>query len=273
MNAPSRSEGAAKPSAFLPSNVTTPSRWVAASRQQLRCLQTLLVNDAPQQRLDWLESLHEDSVRDLERWVSASSGGKAAALEPLLWVARNQVLQMRTEQVRCAQDNLRGVLGGTLRAADLTVLGAAVVAVLLAVCTLITYRNSARRIRLQTALEHREAELRKRVATLEGQAALLNVTHDSILVRELDGRISFWNRGAETTYGWTTKEALGHVAHELLQTRFPQPLQEIEAIVLREGQWEGQLGHTRKDGYSLVVSSRWVLDRDENGRAGADAGD
>ena len=38
---------------------------------------------------------------------------------------------------------------------------------------------------------------------------LLNLTYDSILVRDLDDRIVFWNHGAEETYGWTEKEALG----------------------------------------------------------------
>ena len=50
---------------------------------------------------------------------------------------------------------------------------------------------------------------------------LLNLTHDSILARDLDDRIVSWNHGAEETYGWTEKEALGKVADELLQTQFP----------------------------------------------------
>ena len=39
----------------------------------------------------------------------------------------------------------------------------------------------------------------------------------------------------------------------------------IEALA-REGQWEGELRHTRKDGTVIVVSSRQALARDEDGR-------
>ncbi len=97
------------------------------------------------------------------------------------------------------------------------------------------------------------------------QARLLEVSHDSIMVRHLNGMIAYWNRGAENCYGWTCQEAFGQIAHELLRTRFPAPLAEIEAILLREGYWEGELVHTRSDGRRVVVSSRWVLQRDDHG--------
>ncbi len=98
------------------------------------------------------------------------------------------------------------------------------------------------------------------------QAALLGLAHDAIFVRALDARITFWNRGAEETYGWPAREALGRSSHELLQTRFPIPLPEIETLVLTEGQWEGELEHTIRDGNSLIVASRWSLQRDAYGR-------
>ncbi len=45
-------------------------------------------------------------------------------------------------------------------------------------------------------------ELRSSQLKLAEQAALLNRTHDAILVFELGGRVLFWNRGAERLYGW-----------------------------------------------------------------------
>jgi PAS domain S-box-containing protein len=101
---------------------------------------------------------------------------------------------------------------------------------------------------------------------LRAQASLLDIAHDSIMVRDLSGLISFWNQGAEATYGWSRDQAVGQVSHALLQTRFPQPLEEIDATLLRERLWEGELDHTRSDGSRIIVLSRWVLQRDERGR-------
>ena len=101
--------------------------------------------------------------------------------------------------------------------------------------------------------------------TLREQSDLLTVTHDAIFVRDMEYVIAFWNRGAEALYGWTAEEAAGKVAHELLVTVFPAPLEQIRAELLRTGRWEGELEHTKKDGTRMVVASRWTLRRDERG--------
>jgi PAS domain S-box-containing protein len=103
-----------------------------------------------------------------------------------------------------------------------------------------------------------EEELRK-------QAELLSLAHDAIIVRDPESRITFWNRGAERTYGLTAVEALGHVTHELLQTRFPIPLETIDAVLQEQGQWEGELRHITRDGTPIVVTSRQSLRRNEHG--------
>jgi PAS domain S-box-containing protein len=100
--------------------------------------------------------------------------------------------------------------------------------------------------------------------TLREQAEMLNLA--PILTRDLDDKIIFWNQGMEELYGWSRTEALGRVVHELLQTRFPQPLQEIRVELWRAGSWKGELSHTRRDGSQVVVISRWVLHRDKAGQ-------
>ncbi len=101
---------------------------------------------------------------------------------------------------------------------------------------------------------------------LRAQAELLNLTHDTVFVRDIGDVITYWNRGAEELYGVTREEAVGSVAHVLLQTRFPEPPDKILADFLRTGRWEGELVHTRRDGTKAVVASRWALKRDERGR-------
>jgi PAS domain S-box-containing protein len=101
---------------------------------------------------------------------------------------------------------------------------------------------------------------------LEEQAELLELAHDAILVRSTDDTISFWNRGAEETYGWTQDEVLGMPIYGLLQTEFPLNPEIIETQLLEKGQWEGELVHTRRDGRKIIVNSRWAVQYDLVGK-------
>ncbi len=101
---------------------------------------------------------------------------------------------------------------------------------------------------------------------LRAQANLLDLTHDTIFVRDMNDVITYWNRAAEEQYGWRREQALGRHCHQLLQTIFPAPLEEITAELVGKGRWEGELTHTRRDGAQVVVASRWSLQRDERGR-------
>lgn len=109
----------------------------------------------------------------------------------------------------------------------------------------------------------------RRVRTLgetqRGQARLLDLTHDAIFGRGLDHVISFWNRGAELSYGWKREEAVGTVCHELLRSVYPIALDSIVGTVLSTGRWEGEVSRTRKDGTEIVVASRWSLEKDQEG--------
>ena len=112
------------------------------------------------------------------------------------------------------------------------------------------------------ALQSKSAE-----ATLREQASLFDMTHDTIIARRFDDDvITYWNRGAEELYGWDRAEAAGKVAHELVKTTFPLPLDQIRAELLRVGRYEGEFVSQKRDGTPVVVTARWSLQRDRNGR-------
>ena len=106
-------------------------------------------------------------------------------------------------------------------------------------------------------------------ARLVSQAALLDLTHDAIFVRDSNNIITYWNHGAEQLYGWTAAEAIGRNANELLQTRYQTGLMRIERVLLEIGHWEGELTQTRRDGSEITILSRWSLDRDKHGNPAA----
>ena len=104
-----------------------------------------------------------------------------------------------------------------------------------------------------------------REMVLREQSGLLDLTHDTVFVRDMNDVITYWNRGAEELYGWKRGEAVGKITHQLLQTIFPMPLEAITATLLRTGRWEGELVHTKKDGEQTIVASRWSVQRDARG--------
>lgn len=118
---------------------------------------------------------------------------------------------------------------------------------------------------LDMRVQERTKELRQANEVLRERANLLDLTHDTVIVRDMNDVITFWNRGAEERYGWTRDDAIGQISHEINRTTFPAPLSEINAELTRTGRWEGELFHTRRDGTVVTVASRWALQRDEQG--------
>jgi PAS domain S-box-containing protein len=130
---------------------------------------------------------------------------------------------------------------------------------------LLTWFSTIRR-RVERELLQSRDELEKEVAERTQQASLLNLTHDTIFVRDMSDIITYWNRGAEELYGWPAQEAVGKHSQQLLHAEFPKPIEEVRAELLRTGRWEGELRKTKADGSGVVVASRWSLRQDEQGR-------
>lgn len=98
------------------------------------------------------------------------------------------------------------------------------------------------------------------------QAALLDITGDAIIVRNLENRILFWNRGAEKLYGVKQDDAFGKAASELFLQESLGGIGVAYTNVIENGGWAGELKQETQDGRQLVVESRWTLMNDKEGK-------
>jgi PAS domain S-box-containing protein len=113
--------------------------------------------------------------------------------------------------------------------------------------------------------ERTEDLLKKQKIRLQEQSELIDLAEDIIMVLDMDFRINFWNHGAEKKYGWPRNQVIGQITHDLLQTQFPKPVEEIYAELIEKGFWTGELRQQTRNQTPIIVESRWSLRRDLEG--------
>lgn len=119
-------------------------------------------------------------------------------------------------------------------------------------------RNITEQVQGKKAMQEQTVEL-------QNQLELLELAHDSIVVRQLDNTITFWNRGAEQNYGWTKQEAIGVNYYELLRSDYGTYLEDIENELLIRDYWQGEASRLCRDGSRIIVNCQWVMQRDSRG--------
>jgi PAS domain S-box-containing protein len=97
------------------------------------------------------------------------------------------------------------------------------------------------------------------------QAALLDKAHDAIIVRDLEHRVTYWNKSAERIYGWSNQEIQGRSIVTALQMEEVEFLQ-ASCELLANGEWSGELRQRTKQGEELIVGARWTLVSDDQGQ-------
>ena len=106
------------------------------------------------------------------------------------------------------------------------------------------------------------ATRRAAVRRVTFQSLLLDSVRESVVAIDSERRISFWNKGAETLFGFPADEALGAPVETLIVPDDAQAKRELEqefVTAARHGRWQGQVLRRRRDGSELwtdlVVSS------------------
>ena len=97
------------------------------------------------------------------------------------------------------------------------------------------------------------------------QATLIDLSPVANIVCKIDGTITFWNKGAEKTYGWTKAEAVGKVTHELLETKFPQPFDTIISELQNKQSLTGIITQKTKDNRTRTMQSWLLVEKTEQG--------
>jgi two-component system CheB/CheR fusion protein len=115
------------------------------------------------------------------------------------------------------------------------------------------------------AISHDITERRKAEELVRRYADLLRLSQEAIHVHRLDGEIEFWNKGAESLYGYSVGEARGKNVHALLHSSGLEAFAAAEECLAREGQWAGELVHRARDGRTVIVSARMQRLRGEDG--------
>jgi PAS domain S-box-containing protein len=94
---------------------------------------------------------------------------------------------------------------------------------------------------------------------------LLDLVHDSVIVRTVEGTILQWNAAAETQYGWTRAEALGRSFGELLPCEPVEQLAQSEGELLAGEAWSGEIVRRDRQGRAVWVQVRWSVRRGDDG--------
>ncbi|ARP87447.1 hybrid sensor histidine kinase/response regulator [Bordetella genomosp. 9] len=118
------------------------------------------------------------------------------------------------------------------------------------------------------------SERRKRVEATDrvARALLKSATDFAILTMDLDLRITSWNAGAQTLFGWSENEAIGMLSSLIFVEEDREQgahVQEAEQAQ-REGRCEDERWHLRKDGTRLWCSGLTM--RFEDDRTGQHIG-
>ncbi len=113
---------------------------------------------------------------------------------------------------------------------------------------------------------HPIIDRKKNERILQFQANILNNVRDCVIVYDLQGKIIYWNKGAENIYGYIEEEIIGKNIKKLYLNRdkdqFTSDLEEI----LESGEYNGEWKGKRKDGSRVCVDIRETVMHDVNGK-------
>lgn len=81
------------------------------------------------------------------------------------------------------------------------------------------------------------------------ESALLEAVEQAVIATDLEGRITYWNRQAERTYGWRSEEVLGRQILDVTPSAASREQAAEILTCLQQGRrWAGEIQLSRRDG-------------------------
>jgi PAS domain S-box-containing protein len=100
-----------------------------------------------------------------------------------------------------------------------------------------------------TARADEVASMKQLARSQAFQARLLDAVQEAVITTDLEGRVLYWNRFAESLYGWTAEEAIGrHVVELKGAPNDQESAEKVMAVLQAGGTWSGELLLRRRDG-------------------------
>lgn len=99
------------------------------------------------------------------------------------------------------------------------------------------------------------------------QSQILNAANQAIIATDLSGIITFWSRGAEQLYGWTSEEAIGRYAPSLTSAESAlEQGEEIMSRLMKGESFSGEYSVKRKDGteFPIQIVNSPIYDNHKN---------
>ena len=110
------------------------------------------------------------------------------------------------------------------------------------------------------------SESQARETTIRQQVEILHQVHDAILVCDMDDRIQFWNRGAESLYGYAPQRVMGQNLVQLLFRDLKTEWETGRAAILKDGLYVAELPQQDQAGQDILVEHRRSLILDDDGQ-------
>ena len=131
-------------------------------------------------------------------------------------------------------------------------------------------KDRMKRLNAAIARALRESEERRRRQVAESRIRelgdFLNQAREAVIVTDLEGRITFWNQGAERLSGWTSAEALERNCSDLFGASSTAQLAAGCRAASETGEWVGEIELVDRQEQARIVELRISLVRDEVGR-------